>query len=609
MTPAVLAALMALGPAVSPVAAQEAWWEPSPRAEPRAQPGTARETGGGFDAGSQFERAQGPRGSSWPPSGARGAQSEIRSETRRPAASGVDRIERSDLAPVTVGDGSGLPYDAWGGLSLPEVAELSARIVLPPRSPALKAIWGRLMTSGASVAGEGSDLFEAFRLDSLSRSGLSEALLEARPEGGTVGPGQVVLARVLIAEGRAGDACEGVRQFGRDMARLPDLLKREALMLRGACALVAGDASGAGLVASILRDRGSGDQPGLPALDAGTFGEPRTADGPAERWGVADLAAWLAAGGRVGDLAGDPQALGDALLFIARAGAVDMSIRVQAAENAARRNILSPGGLAEVYTAAAGNAGDAGGSGAASLDGRVAAFARAAGEVTPFQKVRAIRGFLDVARQAGLYTHALAMMDGPARGLRPAAELSWFAETAVEIALVAGDTQRARDWIAASERADPVATGNLDHWAALADILDAAPTAERSRALQTVEAMALDGRFGAEALHKLATVLDALAIHVPIPLWEAASRTPQPTGGHLPETGLLSRLQEASRKKAFAETVLLAIQAIGPGTAAEANLIALGDTIRALRRAGHERDARALAFEALFAVWPRRTSG
>jgi hypothetical protein len=37
-------------------------------------------------------------------------------------------------------------------------------------------------------------------------------------------------------------------------------------------------------------------------------------------------------------------------------------------------------------------------------------------------------------------------------------------------------------------------------------------------------------------------------------------------------------------------------------------MIALGDSIRALRRAGLGADARSLGFEALFATWPRAIS-
>lgn len=621
---------------VSPVWAQDAWWDraiedgrssdrPQPEARDRDWRGSAA---GGIDSGgpgSGPERAV--RDSAWPPahesrpgpgsreSGrwpertggalrARSGEPQLLGTRAAPIAAG--RIERSDLAPVIAGDGSGLPNGAWDGLTVSELAQLASRIVLPPRSPALKSVLARLLESGPGVTGEGADLFDAFRLDSLSRAGLGDRLLaRASDASGVTGPGQVVLARAQLAEGRGEEACASVRGFGQDMSRLPDLLMREAFMLRGTCALIVGDTAGAGLAASLLRDSGGGDGAGMPALEMGRFAEARPAEGPAQRWGVADAAAWLSAGGQVDAIGSDDRALGDTLMFIARADKADVATRLTAAENAARRNVLAPAALADIYSKAVGDGG--------SEDGpaftRAKAYMRAMREVTPFQKVRAIRAYLDAARPAGLYGHALAMMDEPARDLRPVAELAWFAETAIEIALVAGDNVRARDWLAYGQSADPAATGNLDHWAALAAIRDADGGAERGRALEAVEAMALDGRFGSEPLHRLATVLDALDIHVPIPLWEAASRTPQPTGGHLPETGLLSRLQEASREKRFAETVFLTIQAIGPGTAADANLLALGDAIRALRRAGLDREARALGFEALFAVWPRRTSG
>jgi hypothetical protein len=92
---------------------------------------------------------------------------------------------------------------------------------------------------------------------------------------------------------------------------------------------------------------------------------------------------------------------------------------------------------------------------------------------------------------------------------------------------------------------------------------------------------------------------------VPIPLWEAASRTPQPTSGYLPETGVLSELQDAAKKKEFGHTVLLAMKTLGPNGAEGAHMIALGDSIRALKRAGLEPDARRLGLEALLGAWPR----
>ena len=143
---------------------------------------------------------------------------------------------------------------------------------------------------------------------------------------------------------------------------------------------------------------------------------------------------------------------------------------------------------------------------------------------------------------------------------------------------------------------------------ALIDIADPGLKATRGQSLASVEQMALAGRFTPEMLHRLATVLDALDYQVPIPLWEAASKTPQPNTGHLPETGVLTELQDAAKKKEFARTVLLTLRTVGTGGAEGAHMIALGDAIRGLKRAGLEPDARRLGFEALFVAWPRAAS-
>lgn len=184
--------------------------------------------------------------------------------------------------------------------------------------------------------------------------------------------------------------------------------------------------------------------------------------------------------------------------------------------------------------------------------------------------------------------------------------MSWFAETGAEIALGAGQYDLARRWIAVAN-VEGRAGGSLDHWLALADIADP-NLANRGDSLIALESPAVSGRFKPDDLHRLATVLDALSYNVPIPLWEAASRTPQPNTGYLPETGVLSELQDAAKKKEFGHTVLLAMKALGPNGAEGAHMIALGDSIRALKRAGLESDARRLGLEALLVAWPRSTA-
>ena len=130
----------------------------------------------------------------------------------------------------------------------------------------------------------------------------------------------------------------------------------------------------------------------------------------------------------------------------------------------------------------------------------------------------------------------------------------------------------------------------------------------REQNLGSLDELVRRGRFPAELLHRLATVLDATDVNVPIPLWEAASRTPQPASGYLPETGVLAQLQEAAKKKEMARTVLLVMRALGPAGPDGAHIIALGDAIRALRRVGLESEARGLGVEALIAQWPRSSA-
>jgi hypothetical protein len=184
--------------------------------------------------------------------------------------------------------------------------------------------------------------------------------------------------------------------------------------------------------------------------------------------------------------------------------------------------------------------------------------------------------------------------------LFPAADNGVLAEAIVEVALAANDIDTARRW---AETA-----ASLQHWLALIDIADPQQRGRQRQGLMHLNELAARGRMGPEVLHRLATVLDALDVDVPVGLWEAAGRTPQPVTGYLPETGVLAELAQASQRKDAGHTVLLAIRTLGPSTADAVNILALGDSIRALKRAGLDADARRLGLEALFGLWPR-TSG
>jgi hypothetical protein len=175
-----------------------------------------------------------------------------------------------------------------------------------------------------------------------------------------------------------------------------------------------------------------------------------------------------------------------------------------------------------------------------------------------------------------------------------------LAESLVQVALAGGELDLARRWAESA--------AHLQHWLALVDIADPQSRQVQRSGLAALDDLVKRGRLAAATLHRAVSVLDALGVDVPLPLWEAAGRVAQPSGGHLPPTGVLAELARAAQQKEAGRTIVLVIEALGRDGPEGANVLALGDAIRALKRAGLGGDAHRLALEALFDVWPR-TSG
>ena len=519
-------------------------------------------------------------------------------------------VEKGELAPVMAADGSGLPFELWRGLTSDGVEHLISQLEIPPRSPALHGLWRRLITadltthSGAAVDAK----FTALRLEALYRSGLAkEAAAELAKQSNASDPLLAMLsARNELASGNATHACEISQQSPPVKYAMPKRLKSQAILMSGLCAAIANDMASAGLAAELAREEGEAPSPGLEALDAISIGSKHTFTATAPL-SLLDYRLVERAGGMTHkDILekGEPSLLA----ALANDAATPIDLGLPAAEGAAKFNALAPDALAAIYRANGSTEGaDAllSGTGPTGTARRAALFKAAETEQTPMKKTRLMRAFIDDAKHIGLQFQALQILASTLATLNPQPEISWFAETGAEIGLASGQYDLARRWIAAAN-ATGRAGGNLDHWLALADIAD--PNfANRGESLVALESFAQSGHFKPDDLHRLATVLDALGYNVPIPLWEASSRTPQPNTGYLPDTGVLSELQDAAKKKEFGHTILLAMKALGPGGAEGAHMIALGDSIRALKRAGLEPDARRLGLEALLGAWPRNT--
>jgi hypothetical protein len=503
-------------------------------------------------------------------------------------------VERDDLAPVMAGDGSGLPLELWGGLDLAGVEKLIGQLTLPPRSPVLHSLWKRLMLANSATGTGAGANFNALRLEALYRSGLV-AEADAAALESTTPLLMLLAARSALAAGDKDDACRRLRGAGNLQGEIPASLKGQAILMTGYCAAIGGNASAAGLAAEIAREEGVPRSPGLDALDAIASGS-NARFAPSASITLIDQRLAAMAGGLA---AQDVIDKGEPALLTALANDSDTpaDLGLPASEAAARLHAVNPGELAAIYRAN-------GRSGASLADSagddpllRASLFKSAEAEGDPRRKAQLMQAFIDAMRRHGLAFHAMTMLAPALQTLTPSPELGWFSATAAETAIVAGNYASARTW------SDLPNTG-LAHWAALADIADPA-NGNRGARLADLERMALSGGFSADTLHRLATVLDALLYQVPIPLWDAASQTPQPNDGYLPPTGVLSELQDAARKQEFGRTVLLVMQSLGPDGPERAHMITLGDSIRALKRAGLETEARRVAVEALLGTWPR----
>lgn len=489
--------------------------------------------------------------------------------------------------------------DGLADLEPKAIEDIVAGIELPLKSAAIASLWPSIWVE----AGRGAPLspaFEGIRIETLTRSGDVEALKRVleRVRTPTEPVLAVVVLRAQLLVGHREQACALAGEAIRNRATLPASFRRDAVLAAGICAMAGGNADAAKLTADLIR----GEKLDVPFALAVLEGAGANGKAPPPLPSRVETLDY-----RLGEIAGVvwPKELVEraepaVLAVIATAPTVDAGLRVVAAERAARLNLLSPDALAEQYRGIPHAPDELAHPLASRLSGamkRSLLFQAAEAERAPDKKARFIRAVLDEARQADLGGVIARVLGTTVEALRPAPEIGWFAETAVEILVQAGRGGAALVWIDAQR-------GALDHWRILATLADERGQAGRSTGLDHLERLARDGRFEASRLHRLVTVLDALDIQVPLPIWEAASRTPQPTEGHLPPTGVLAELKSA-RDKGGARTVLRVAQAMGPASAADANLLTLGDTIRALKGVGLEQQARALGVEALIAAWPR----
>lgn len=526
----------------------------------------------------------------------------------------TDPIEKKDLAPLIADDGTGLPHDLWRGLTVPEIEKLMAGLTMPPRSAALSDLWRRVVASKSPepTGGRTPSHFLALRLEALYRSGLLAQLAQSSQSATAPADDAVVAvqsAKAMLGLGKRAEACARIRAGKLEGAEIPKPMARDAVVLLALCAAIDGNVPAAGLTLELAREQGldvSFPTTLTDLMAAGAQVSLAKVAVPQELTLVDHAFMTLAAKDarpRVIERA-EPALI--AALALAPEG--DVAVRLEAAEEAVRLNAIEPSELAKIYRAAAMPRVE---SSLQQLERLPPAVRRASllqaldRERSPARRLEIMRTMLDAARGQSLYYPVARMLAPEVRTLPEIHLGAGLTETGLEIALAGGEAQLAAQWL---ERAlsDPLEGRALSHWLMLIEIAGGRAADPRLSGLAIMQDLATHGRFSPDLMHRLITVLDALEYDIPIPLWEAASRAPQPTKGYLPETGLLGHLKSATGDKRYGLAVLLTMRALGPDGAEGAHIIALGDSIRALKSIGLERDARKLALEALFASWPRQ---
>ena len=443
-----------------------------------------------------------------------------------------------------------------------------AALEIPPRSPALNALWRRLITSNVPApAGTEADVqFTALRVEALDRSGL----IDEAGRGACQGSGAARATRCSPRSWRAArsgsaTASRAARPRKRpspQKRQMPQGLKGEAILIAGYCAAAArrhGRRRAAGRARARARPRRltsaptcSTPSPAAPSRTCRRTASCRssTIASPSSR-AASDRALSSARHARPARGAG------------ARPRHAARS-QARGRREGRRGQRHRAGRSRALYRRLGRQRRDAG------TSTRAALFKSAESERTPLKKARTIRAFLDEARRAGLYWPALHLMeqagaDARARGRDrlvcrdggrgPSRRRQFRAGARVgAVRLVARCPARR------AHRGGIFRTGSRSPTSPIPAVKPGG-----AEHLESVEEMAVSGQFDPVVLHRLATVLDALDINVPIPLWDVASRTPQPASGHLPDTGVLSELADASKKKEFGRTVLLAMRTLGPG--------------------------------------------
>lgn len=497
-------------------------------------------------------------------------------------------------------ENGGLAPTAWAGTE-----RLVAELILPrlpsqTGSPVLSDLQRRLLLSrtappsGATVAGAGFFASRLARVAAMGQVGAVEPL--AQQAGGNAGSPPVLAARVdaLLLQGRDSDACDMADQ-ARGHASSTDWVKRFAF-----CDGVAGNVTGARLGVDLLRETGEGDE-AFAVLMARLVDNAKAEPDRFSDFSAVHFALLRRTGANFPPAA-ITRAGGGFVTALAALETLPVDTRIEAAERAIAAGAVPTGALKSLYVLAIFDEAQLGAAapGTELPKGPL-------GAALAYQKFQATQA----PAEAGFYL-AHILRDSRSRGVAaPVAralrtelaalpalpELSLYALDLGIGEVLAGDPVVARRWLDLLAADSSGAKGELQALLAVAgDPQSVGWTADT--AAKHIEAAAGADKEKAILVYSLSRALGGPSS---ANAYYASLAGDLLTFGPVPNSAPLEGLITASSKTRTAETLMFALAIMGDNGVGSAHPATLVSVIGALRRAGFESEARALAAEVVAA--------
>jgi len=518
----------------------------------------------------------------------------------------LQALDPSSGGVLRVGDGAFGP-DLWAGSRRTTIDALLPRLPVAMASPAMRDLFRRLLLSpGAVPEGAASGpSFLARRVERLYAAGEVQGARDLIAVGGSQlqDPALDKLkVDLLLLDGDSQGACTIIETAVRSNAR-------DAFWLKGAtyCRAVNGQGPAARMTADALVELGVRDD-AFSLLVAALAGDANIKIDSLPLPTPLHLAMLRAA-----KLAVPADAVAGASppLIYALAGERNAApeVRLAATERAVTLGLLPGDRLASAYQDLDIPAAElvSAVSLAQSQPGPRAharLYQAARAQPTDATRAEALKTVYDVARKDGSFPAAARANLGTLRLVQPATGLAWFAGDAGRALLVNGDIDGARNWYTAA-RALP---GDADAAKAVADLWPLIQIADRD-APWTPAAVSVWWR-GMDKLPDVQrrvragfvfTMFEALGYAVPPADWQALASAPPTESGTQPSPATWYGLRAATNESRLGETVTYALLALGDGGPGAASALTFDTVVRALRAMGLEREARALALEAVLA--------